>query len=357
MRIFEICLLREYKRDITIQKLGDKLAAAGKKDGDNKLDYILDVLEQIDPTRNKQYVEWLSKQYIKGQFRLEDYPRINELLINFEKVKSRLQQKDINRYDLYSLDNEIDKIFNVNVNTNVDTNTGTFEVPPDTKVLYNGPFGLLVSPETEQASCELGRGTKWCTSSDKNNAFDRYNSQSPLYIWRDKNGSRYQFHFSNDIQLMDAKDQPIDTKTLDYFRTKHPILSKFFSDKEKDMLKNPERAYWYARNVIKGRWPEAEPVIMKESKWAYYYAKGVIKGRWPQAEPVIMKESKWAYYYAKDVIKGRWPEAEPHIMKESKWAYYYAKDVIGERWPEAEPHIMKDPVWAYWYAKDVIGER
>ena len=102
MRIFEICLF-EYKRDITIQKLGDKLASAGKKDGNNKLERIIDVLEQIDPTRNKQYVEWLSKQYIKGQFRLEDYPRINELLINFEKVKSRLQQKDINRYDLYSL--------------------------------------------------------------------------------------------------------------------------------------------------------------------------------------------------------------------------------------------------------------
>lgn len=56
------------------------------------------------------------------------------------------------------------------------------------------------------------------------------------------------------------------------------------------------------------------------------------------------------YRYARDVIEGRWPEAEPYIMRDRKWAYYYAEDVIEGRWPEAEPFIMEDAEIAYFYA-------
>jgi hypothetical protein len=35
----------------------------------------------------------------------------------------------------------------------------------------------------------------------------------------------------------------------------------------------------------------------------------VIKKRWPKAEPVIAQNPDWAYQYACDVIKGPWPEA------------------------------------------------
>ena len=45
---------------------------------------------------------------------------------------------------------------------------------------------------------------------------------------------------------------------------------------------------------------------------------------------------EWAYWYARDVIGGRWPEAEAVIAASPEWAYWYARDVIGGRWPEAE---------------------
>ena len=35
------------------------------------------------------------------------------------------------------------------------------------RVLYDGVYGFLGIPLTERASKELGRGTKWCTSGDK----------------------------------------------------------------------------------------------------------------------------------------------------------------------------------------------
>jgi hypothetical protein len=34
---------------------------------------------------------------------------------------------------------------------------------------------------------------------------------------------------------------------------------------------------------------------------------------------LIAKVPEFAYYYAKDVVKGRWLEAEPYIMKDSYW--------------------------------------
>ena len=45
--------------------------------------------------------------------------------------------------------------------------------------------------------------------------------------------------------------------------------------------------------------------------------------RWPEAEPYIMENSYSAYLYARDIIKGRWIEAEPLIRKELLWAECY----------------------------------
>jgi hypothetical protein len=98
-------------------------------------------------------------------------------------------------------------------------------------------------------------------------------------------------------------------------------------------------ALGYVLDVIKGRWPEVEPVIAEEPYTAIEYAREIIKGRWPEAEPVIAKNPHYAYLYAKDVIQGRWPVAEPVISKDPRTAYEYARDVIKGRWPEAGINI------------------
>ena len=86
----------------------------------------------------------------------------------------------------------------------------------------------------------------------------------------------------------------------------------------------------------------------------YFYARFIIEGRWPEAEPYIKKDLYWAYHYAKNIIKGRWGEAEPYIKKDPGSAYYYAIHIIKERWPEAEPHIKKCPHWTCCYS-DYFG--
>ena len=54
-------------------------------------------------------------------------------------------------------------------------------------------------------------------------------------------------------------------------------------------------------------------LLKKDSYRLYLYARDIIKGRWPEAEPVIMTDPNLAYWYAKNIIEGRWPEAEKYI--------------------------------------------
>lgn len=67
---------------------------------------------------------------------------------------------------------------------------------------------------------------------------------------------------------------------------------------EAKALESAERAYYYAKEVIKGYWPEAEPVMMTDPGLAFRYAKYVIKGRWPEAEAAIMTDPGAASSYA-----------------------------------------------------------
>ena len=95
------------------------------------------------------------------------------------------------------------------------------------------------------------------------------------------------------------------------------MLASDFNGKTIDYL------HWYARNVIKDRWKEAEPVISTNPWLAYSYSRDVIKGRWEEAEPVISTDPQSAYSYSRDIIKGRWEEAEPIISTESGYKECY----------------------------------
>jgi len=358
-------LLLEYIRDKEIQKSGPKLLQAivndtyfnsnlENLDDQAKLNSLLDQLDQIDPTQNNQYVRWLIREYSRGSFKIEDSQRVQNVLNQFISVQKRLDKKDLNQYKFHDLEDTMDKIFSPEIEQSDDSE----DFPNGTKVLYNGPLGWLVIPESKEASCELGGGTKWCTAAHNDNMFDYYSDDGPLYIWRDnqEGGAKYQFHFETN-SFMNSKDRSISIEQLNYFRTEHPVLKKFFKMKEAEIARDPDRAYKYAKGGLKGRFPEAEPTIAKDPTWSYYYAMEIIKGRWPEAEPEIAKDPYGAYKYAKDIIKGRWPEAEPVISKNPEDAYWYASAVIKGRWPEAEPVISKNPSWAYEYAKKIIKGR
>jgi len=105
-----------------------------------------------------------------------------------------------------------------------------------------------------------------------------------------------------------------------YELEQHPYAKKLILDKYKN---SPQDLFRYARDMICGRWLEAEPIIMTYPEYAYFYSRDVIRGRCPEAEPIIMTYPEYAYFYSRDVIKGRWPEVEQAIMNHySYWRFY-----------------------------------
>ena len=117
---------------------------------------------------------------------------------------------------------------------------------------------------------------------------------------------------------------------LDAFFIIEKLKEMSLTQSDKDKLeqclpiikKDPEAAYRYAIDILKGRFPEAERYMVNDPWVAHRYAKNVIKGRWKEAEPVIMNDLVFAYMYARDIIKGRWEEAEPTIKKDD---YYWGE--------------------------------
>jgi hypothetical protein len=293
MRYYE---LLESRADFIASKQGQKLEARASEDTGSKLpaSKVITQLLRADPTKNQQPIQWIANQYISGKFKLEDVSRIKDDLSKFYQIQNKLPEKDLNRYSYVDLMNLVDQHFNIELDT-------SDELGEDVDVLYNGPLGLLVSPKTEEASCKLGSGTRWCTAAKNNNKFDYYNNTGPLYIWKDKSGQKYQFHFES-IQFMNAQDQNIPHELLIQWRESHPVISKLFKKGEEKLLSmkdylSIERLYSYARFELKKRWLEAEPYIMKDPEWAYRYAVNIFKRRWTEAEPYIRKNNSiWDDY-------------------------------------------------------------
>jgi len=130
-------------------------------------------------------------------------------------------------------------------------------------------------------------------------------------------------------------------------------------------IEDPNGVYDYASLILKARWREKEHIVLKGTKgtlnkdWsvATRYAHSLCAGRWLEYESVLINDNPdpaALANYARNIVRERWPAAEPFILKDIDASYFYARDVIGGRWPEAEPIIAQDPVFAKRYAEHVI---
>jgi lambda repressor-like predicted transcriptional regulator len=99
-------------------------------------------------------------------------------------------------------------------------------------------------------------------------------------------------------------------------------------------------------NLTGSPFPSGEEVIAEDDCFSYYYAKNVLKGRFIQGEKAISKNAKYSYLYAKNVLKGAFPEGEDIISKYSAYSYYYAVYIIKERFPQGELIISENS--HYW---------
>lgn len=181
----------------------------------------------IDPESKKiqkvgKYTKILLNLFQNGKLRLEDETKVKEYLQYAYKYHVPL---DINKIqNLSDIYNSVKKYMNVDTH-DLGVIMDSLSSEDDYKVLLNGNEWLILQPLNEKASCYLGVGTQWCTASgpysltkgyqDRDNHYDRYHKQGPLYIIINKadNKIKYQFHFETK-QFMDSSDRTIKTGEL-----------------------------------------------------------------------------------------------------------------------------------------------
>jgi hypothetical protein len=263
--------LREYSREKTATVFGNKLIAALGKDKSHTLagtqlgtdrafidqktktgseitaeqrqiliDHIMVVIENSDPTPNKEYVQWLTKVYANQGIKLEDIiSRGNSALKMYHefKVKKILpaEYRDIGRIDFAGLEAIAQNLDLRNALAAKEEQDAAKTVDKgEAETVFDNEAVRIVVPKNEAASCYYGQGTRWCTAGRDNNMYDRYASDGDLYILLPKKpdyeGEKYQLHFSSN-QFMDEGDNYVDS-VKDLITKRFGNLLPFFMERE-----------------------------------------------------------------------------------------------------------------------------
>lgn len=196
-----------------------------------------DQLVQADPSQQKKYVSWLCRLYLSGKLKTEDLYKATQYLdvLNRGKVKG----VDVNRFkSLPELFDAVEPYLEKLSQGELD-NKHRQKIDKETKVIYFGPEGRILSPETKESSQFWGRGTQWCTAADKHCMFSHYNDRGPLYIIMPKDGRKFQFH-PETLQLMDEKDDPVRSDGFletypwvkEHIKLSPEIIKKIFNSEE-----------------------------------------------------------------------------------------------------------------------------
>ena len=218
-------LEKAFKRDRTLNRVHGDIQKIIKKHSDKPdVERVLYVLKWVHP----KYLQWLANRYISLEFKLEDLPQIREQLKEFDKIKSKLPIKDINRYKTMvafydALESMQDKDVRSGKQKERDMKKEFFK-NKEAIIHYKDSEITVIIPKTEETACFFGKGTQWCTAASGHNLFDNYARQGDLYIIILSNGDKYQFHFES-MQFMDAKDQEI---PVGEFIDENPSILKAF---------------------------------------------------------------------------------------------------------------------------------
>ena len=204
------------------------------------LDLIMHVLENADPTQNKEYVQWLAKVYANQGVKIEDIlARGSNALATYNEFKTKKvlppEQRDIGRLTFSDLEyiaasTELRQA----LAAKEEQDAAKSMHKGDSTVYYDDSTIRVLIPNDQDAACFYGQGTRWCTAAQNNNMYKTYSKQGPLYIILPKKptdaNDKYQFHFESG-QYMDASDNQID---LDKIVERYPSLRLAFAEQGKE---------------------------------------------------------------------------------------------------------------------------
>ncbi len=229
----DFMVLLEYDQAITVQKFGDQLVKQAKRD--RRLRQVQDPvailaqIEEADPTKNKQYVLWLVRQFLKG-VQVEDLLSTVKLnLTRYQKLKDRkklpAEHRDIGKLDVNGLNDVMDQY-----NASFINNQGPITDKGKYEVIHDGEDTLVVRLKDEQAARYFGQRTSWCTRGEEGmtNYYETYAADGDLFVVIPKHpsfpGEKYQIHRES-RQCKDVKDNSFKFPSL---IRKYPELAEAF---------------------------------------------------------------------------------------------------------------------------------
>ena len=132
------------------------------------------------------------------------------------------------------------------------------------------------------------------------------------------------------------------------------VIKGPFPEGEAALASQADTALQYAQIVLHGPFPRGEPILAIDAKYAFDYAHTVLHGAFFAGEAAIAQNPYYAYCYALKVLRGPFPLGEPILARCPSYALTYACDVLRGRFPACEPHILKDPGIACSYAVNIL---
>lgn len=203
-------------------------------------DYLWALIVNADPTKNKQYLQWIITKALKNnsdwrvkrfsywkedlestRFKLEkfdEFKRKNKLPPEFRDIQ-KIRDDD----ELFEFVNGLESKLEEEVLGSIEDQEKKFFDNKEAEIYYESSKIRIIVPKTHEASCFFGRKTNWCTAIPKRpEIFGDYSVDSPLYIIENKaTKDKWQFHFHSH-QFMDEIDRLIDFVEL-HTNNKHLI--------------------------------------------------------------------------------------------------------------------------------------
>lgn len=184
------------------------------------LDGVVDtVAEQVDPTKNKKYTEWLIDRHLKGDDIFD--PKVKESLGYFDKASSAAHDTNIKNHTVQSLHD----VAHIVKHSKQDKDA----VQPLEEIYSDDGVKGYKIPNKETSIAIYGPGKKhgaqWCTSTPTaNNRFDYY--EGGKYTMHFPNGAYMQIHHESG-QTKDPSNEEIDLNTDERYKPYRKHIEKF----------------------------------------------------------------------------------------------------------------------------------
>ncbi len=176
---------------------------------------------------NQKYLEWIARDYMNSIVQNDLYlEMVLDAVETFDRKRNNLKIKDLYSYNSYTdLNDALD---------NLKKRQRVIKTHEQSEVIYEDDRFKVVVPESHDASCYYGAGTKWCTAAkDSDYQFKNYNQEGKLFYILDKtlptSNPYYKValnrKYSGGKSFYDAPDNLIsDTTNIDYI-LEHPLMS------------------------------------------------------------------------------------------------------------------------------------